>query len=146
VFLPFAYKLTFLIPGPRLWNVIIFLLIGLFIVDHSCRAVRGEGLRPRGCWDYGFESLRERRCLSLVIVVRCQRSLRRTDPSFFWSPTDCGVLLSVMWKPQEWGGLVPRWAAVPETKKKAYLFRIQQELLTVHRPVPSSYISCTVAL
>jgi len=46
------------------------------------------GLRPLACWDCGFESRRERGCLSVVSVVCCQvvpASLVQT------SPTEYGV-------------------------------------------------------
>ena len=39
------------------------------------------GLRPLACCDRGFESHPGHGCLSLVIVVCCQSSLRRTDHS-----------------------------------------------------------------
>ena len=33
------------------------------------------------------------------------------------SPSDCGVPLCVIWKPQEWGGPGLRWAVEPSKKK-----------------------------
>ena len=40
--------------------------------------VKGVGLRPPACWDYGFESNRGHGCLSLVGVVCCQVEVSAT--------------------------------------------------------------------
>ena len=49
------------------------------------------GLRPLGCWDCGFESLRGRRYLSVVSVVRCQIEVSASGWSPVQrSPTECG--------------------------------------------------------
>jgi hypothetical protein len=52
-------------------------------VDFNGRAVECVGLLPVACWDCGFESRRERGCLSVVNVVFCQvqKSLCRAENS-----------------------------------------------------------------
>jgi hypothetical protein len=50
---------------------------------------------------------RQHRCLSLSVVW----ALRRADPSSRGDlPTDCGVSVSLIWKPHEWGGPGQSWA------------------------------------
>jgi hypothetical protein len=79
-------------------------------------AVYGVSLRPLVCWDCGFESHREHRCLSVVIVFCCQVEVSATS----WllvlrSPTDCGANLSLIYKPQEWRGPAQLGAVTPKT-------------------------------
>jgi len=51
-----------------------------------------HGVRPLSDWDCGFESRRERGCLSPVSVVCCQVEVSATSRSLVQrSPTDCGV-------------------------------------------------------
>jgi len=76
----------------------------------SGRPVSGVVLRPLACWDCGFESRRGHGCLSGVLCVVKERSMRRADHS------SGGVLptmvsCDVIQKPQKWGGLDPRGAA-----------------------------------
>jgi len=56
----------------------------------SGRAVWGLGLRLRDCWECGLESRQGHGCVSIVSVIRCQRSLYRADHS------SKGILLSVV--------------------------------------------------
>ena len=76
------------------------------------REVYGVGLRPLACWDCGFECRRGHGCLSVVCVVCCQVevSALRYHSSRGVLPTVLGPI-SVLKKPQEWGGHDPRWAA-----------------------------------
>jgi hypothetical protein len=47
----------------------------------------------------------------------CQVEVSASGQSLVqWSPADCDVLLSVIYKPKEWGVLGPRWAVAPERK------------------------------
>jgi len=63
----------------------------------SGRVVSGVGLRPLDCWDYGFESHRVHRCLSVVIIVCCQVEVSASSWSLVQrSPTDCGASLCVI--------------------------------------------------
>ena len=49
-------------------------------------------VRPLACWDYGFESRREHRYLSLVSVVCCQVEVSALGCSLVQRfPTECGV-------------------------------------------------------
>ena len=54
--------------------------------------------RPVACWDCGFDSCRGRGCLSVVSVV-CVFATGRFLVQR--SPTECGVSLRVISKPQE---------------------------------------------
>jgi len=75
----------------------------------SGNAVEGVGLRPLACWDCGFESHRGHGCLSIVSVVWCQVEVSASGWSFVQgSPIECDASLSVIWKPREWEGPVPR--------------------------------------
>jgi hypothetical protein len=47
--------------------------------EPSGRAAEGVGLRPKACWDRGFESHQRHGCLSLVSVVWCQVEVSATD-------------------------------------------------------------------
>jgi len=60
-----------------------------------------RGLRPLACWECGFGSRRGHGCLSLVTVVCCQRSLRRTVHSSRGALLSV-VCLSVIVKPRQW--------------------------------------------
>jgi hypothetical protein len=80
--------------------------------------VEGEGLRPIACSKCGFEYRRRRRCLSLVNAVCCQVEVSATGLSPVQrSPTDCGVSLCVISKPQLRGGPGTRSAVKPRGKK-----------------------------
>jgi hypothetical protein len=58
------------------------------------------------------------RCLSLVNVVYCEVEVSAMGRSLVQrSPTDCGVSLCVIYKPQECGGSGLRWAVAPEREK-----------------------------
>jgi hypothetical protein len=50
------------------------------LLSSSCSS-SSSSRRPLACCDRGFESHRGHGCLSVVSVVCCQRSLRRTDHS-----------------------------------------------------------------
>ena len=82
-----------------------------------------RGLRCRSaacslCWDRGFESHRGHGCLSVVSVVCCQVEVSATSWSLVQrSPTECGALLCVIFKPQEWAGHEPSLVAAPHQKK-----------------------------
>jgi hypothetical protein len=63
------------------------------------------GSPASACWDCVFESRREQGCLCVVNVVFCQVEVSATGWSFIQrSPTECGVCLSVIVKPRQWGG------------------------------------------
>jgi len=50
------------------------------------------GLLPFACWDCGFQSRRENRCLSIVSVVCCQVEVSASSRSLVQrSPIECGV-------------------------------------------------------
>ena len=51
-----------------------------------------------------------------------------------WSPTIYGVLLSVTYKPPEWGHC-PHWASLPERKKTQYMFSSHHVGLAAHNAV-----------
>jgi len=56
-------------------------------------------------------------CSSIAIVVYCQVDVYATSWSLVQrSPTNCGVSLCVIQKPQAWGGLGSRWAAARQKK------------------------------
>jgi hypothetical protein len=64
------------------------------MADTGGHAVEGVVLQPLACWHYGFESRRERGCLSLVSVVLrgmgrglCDGPITRPDESY----RVCGV-------------------------------------------------------
>jgi len=81
----------------------------MFQADPSGRV----GLRSLACWDCGFEYRQGHGCLYLVNVVCCQVEVSATGWSLVQRKlTDFGASLCVVWKPQEWGGHGPRWAAV----------------------------------
>ena len=70
--------------------------------DPSCRAVSSEGLQPIAFWDFGFESRQAHGRLSVVSVVWCPVEVSETGRSLVKrNPTDCGVPLCVIYKPQE---------------------------------------------
>jgi len=66
--------------------------VSLKKADPGGRAVYGLGVRLFACWDWGFESRRGYRCLSLKNVVSCQVEFPASGFSpTRGSPTDCGV-------------------------------------------------------
>ena len=82
-----------------------------------CRCQWASGLR-RGCAVDRFLGLRVRipqgtwvsvscECCQVEVSAMCRSLVQR-------SPTNCAVLLCVIHKRQEWGGLVRRWAVAPE--------------------------------
>ena len=75
-------------------------------------------LRPLAYWVCGFESRQEHGCLSLVSVVSFQVDVSGTSRSLVQrNPTDCGASLCVIYKPREWGGPGPNWAAEPQEER-----------------------------
>jgi len=73
-----------------------------YIAGPSSRSVEGVGLRPRACWDCGFESHRRHGRLSVVSVVCCQVEVSATNWSLLRrSPTYCGASLCVIYKPRK---------------------------------------------
>ena len=80
--------------------------------------VYGVGLRPLACWDCGFESCQGHGCLSLVSFVCCHVVVFAASWLLLQrSATVCGASLCLIYKPREWGGHCPRWAAGPKEKK-----------------------------
>ena len=62
------------------------------MADSGGRVVQTVNLLSLACWECGFESRRERGCLSLVSVVCCQEEASATVRSLVQrSPTGCGV-------------------------------------------------------
>ena len=74
--------------------------------DPGGRAVQSVGLQPLPCWDCGFESSQGHRCLYLGCCIFRYRCLRWADHSFRRVLPNV-VCLSVISKPQQWGGLSP---------------------------------------
>jgi len=97
--------------------ILYFLLLSIYFyliwlqwppgLRHRSTAVRLLGLWvriPPGAW-------------MSVCVECCQVEVSVTGCSLIQrSPTDCDASLCVIYKPQEWGGHGPRWAAAPEEK------------------------------
>ena len=76
-----------------------------------------EGLRPTACWDYGFESRWNHRCLSLVNVACYQIEFSASGRSPVQrNPIECAYYC-VIYKRQWWSGLGPRWAVAREGKR-----------------------------
>jgi hypothetical protein len=60
--------------------------------DPEGQAVLGVGLWPLAFWDYGFESRRGQRYVSVLSVVCCQVDVSVTDRSLVHrNPTECVV-------------------------------------------------------
>jgi len=117
-----------------------------------CRSQWPRGLRL-ACWYCGFESHRGHGCLSVVIVVCCQVEVSATSWSLVQrSTTDCDALLCVIYKPQEWGGHGPRWAAAPQGgggNGKSFLeaifsYRCKQSVIM--KRSPATYASGSIAV
>ena len=59
-----------------------FIILKLCAAGPRGRAVKQVGLRLLVCWDCGFESCREHKCLSLVNAVCCQVEISKNARSF----------------------------------------------------------------
>jgi hypothetical protein len=78
------------------------------------------GLWPLACWDCGFESHR-RHGFCLMSDVLCQVEASATGRLLVQrSPTDCGASFRMIYKPQEWGGLVG-----PQHRRKENILLLQ---------------------
>jgi hypothetical protein len=92
--------------------------VKVMIANPSGRAVYGVGLRPFACWDCGFESHQGHGYLCLLSVVCCHVEVSASGWSLVQrSPTECGVCLSVIATPRQWGGPGPLGALAPWKKK-----------------------------
>jgi hypothetical protein len=82
-----------------------------------------ERSKARVC---GFESCRGHGCVSLGSVLCCQVEVSATGRSLVYrDPTQCVGSLCEIEKPQEWGGLSPRWAVASEEHKNVHqLYRV----------------------
>jgi len=77
------------------------------------------------CWDCGFESCQGHGCLSLVSFVCCHVVVFAASWLLLQrSATVCGASLCLIYKPREWGGHCPRWAAGPKKKKYGWIVRV----------------------
>ena len=76
------------------------------------------GMRPLACWNCGFESRREHRCLSLVSFVCCQVEAYASGRSLIQrNPTECDVSecdreASIMRRPWPTKGCCPMWGKI----------------------------------
>jgi hypothetical protein len=69
-----------------------FLLWKSPTADPKGRAVSGSDLRPLACWNCGFYSRREHKCLCVVNVEECEVQVSAVGRSLVHrSPTECGV-------------------------------------------------------
>jgi hypothetical protein len=79
----------------------------------------------------------------LVSVVCCQVEISATVRSLVQSsPTDCGVLLCVIKRPQKRGGYGPRWAAAPQKKirNSGVIILIEETDVLGEKPVPVRFV------
>jgi len=72
----------------------LFLLLKSPTAYLSGHALSGSDLRSLACWDCGFDSRREHRCLSVVNIGCCEVQVSAMGRSLIQrSPTECGVSL-----------------------------------------------------